>query len=97
MTITIYSKEQCKYCVMAKDFMGQNGIPYEEKKLDPESEGYAEERERLIEATAHKTFPWIYIKEDFVGGYNDLLHAYSTQKLHVMLQQAGVTIEEPDF
>eukprot|EP00512_Aurantiochytrium_limacinum_P002594 CAMPEP_0171509624 /NCGR_PEP_ID=MMETSP0958-20121227/14882_1 /TAXON_ID=87120 /ORGANISM="Aurantiochytrium limacinum, Strain ATCCMYA-1381" /LENGTH=83 /DNA_ID=CAMNT_0012046901 /DNA_START=84 /DNA_END=335 /DNA_ORIENTATION=- len=83
---------------MAKDFLKEHNIPFEEIKLDMGAEGYAEQRDKLIErSNGHKTFPWVFVKEEFVGGYTDLVHAYNTQTLHQMLQKSGVTIEEPDF
>jgi len=95
---TIYSKDGCKFCTLAKEFMKEQEIPFEETKLDPESEGYAAERQRLIDAAnGHKTFPWIFVGEEFIGGFSELQIAFNTQKLHRLLAAVGVTIEEPSF
>ncbi|GBG33636.1 Glutaredoxin [Hondaea fermentalgiana] len=95
---TLYCKDTCKYCVLAKEFLKEHNVPFEEVRMDPEEEGYAAQRDKLIEqSNGHKTFPWVFVKEEFVGGYTDLVHAFNTQKLHKLLEGAGVTIEEPDF
>lgn len=66
--------------------------------LDPESKDYGARRTALINATNHSTFPWIFIGKTFIGGYNDLLHAYNTFRLHDLLKQIGMgDILQEDF
>lgn len=31
--VTVYSTSTCPYCVMAKDWFKQNGVPYEDKNV----------------------------------------------------------------
>lgn len=95
--IQIFSKDECKYCKFAKTFMKQNNIPFKETKLNPQSDKYEIERQALIDKTNHRTFPWIFVNNDFLGGYTELTHLFSTNKLHKMLKDVNIIIDEPDF
>jgi glutaredoxin 3 len=102
--VRIISKDECKYCRMAKELMQEKGIPYQDTKWDKADEDYIEKRDAMIEKTnGHNTFPWIFVGEEFVGGYTDLLNAYNSQKLHAMCEKIGITLQasmtfdEPDF
>ena len=94
MTVKIYSKDGCIYCVKAKDFFDDLGVKYTEIKLDPsKKDEYKKERDRLIKETNHKTFPWIFIGDTFIGGFTDLKHKHSTLKLEDDLRKIGIEID----
>lgn len=96
---TLYCKDECKYCHLAKGFLKENEVPFTVVELDPKSDDYATQRDALIERSGgHKTFPWVFVKDEtFIGGYNELVHAYNTQRLHTLLRAVGVEVPEPDF
>ena len=67
--ITIYSKNNCQYCVQAKNLLKMKGVEFEEVKIDEVTEA----REFLL-AEGHKAVPQIY-KDGKVfvqGGYQGL-------------------------
>jgi glutaredoxin len=67
--LTVYSKNNCPFCVQAKNLLQLKGIEYEEIKIDEVSEA----REFVL-AEGHRTVPQIY-KDGalFVqGGYQGL-------------------------
>lgn len=72
MKATIYTKPNCPYCVRAKALLEKNEIPYVE--IDAVAE-----REALIErvtkdtGAAPRTVPQIYINDEHVGGYDQLV------------------------
>lgn len=72
-TYTIYSKEGCRYCKLAKEFMDSKGLLFKEIHLDPTAEEYQTIRDNLISQTGHRTFPWIFEGDRFVGGYKELV------------------------
>lgn len=65
--VTIYTKDDCPYCKLAKQFFESRSIPYKEKYVgtDITSEEYRE--------TINNTVPGIFINNEFIGGYNDLV------------------------
>jgi glutaredoxin 3 len=53
--ITVYSKNNCPYCVQAKNLLQLKGIMFEEVKIDEDSEA----REFVL-GEGHRTVPQIY-------------------------------------
>jgi len=67
--IIVYSKENCPYCVMAKNLLKKKGVEQIEEiriDLDPAK------RDHMIEITGRKTVPQIFIGSMHVGGFDDL-------------------------
>lgn len=67
--IIIYSKQNCPYCVRAKNLFRSHGLSFKEIDLT----GNFEELEKLKNRTKHFTVPQIFINDIFVGGYTDLV------------------------
>ena len=68
MIATIYTKQNCPYCVYAKQLMEEKNITYNEVII-----GEDMTRERFIEEYPHvKTLPLIFMNGNYVGGYDDL-------------------------
>jgi glutaredoxin 3 len=67
--LTVYSKNNCPFCIKAKNLLESKGIAFTEIKVDED----ASAREFLVTA-GHKTVPQIYKDgEVFIeGGYNGL-------------------------
>jgi glutaredoxin len=67
--ITVYSKNNCPYCVQAKNLLTLKGINYEEIKIDEDSEA----REFVL-GEGHRTVPQIYQDGKLLieGGYQGL-------------------------
>lgn len=67
--ITVYSKNNCPYCVQAKNLLQLKGIEYEEVKIDETPEA----REFVL-AEGHRTVPQIYRDGKLLveGGYQGL-------------------------
>ena len=65
----IYSRDNCSYCTKAKELFATHGIQYEENKLD----NIKELREKFQEfALVPKSFPQIFYKGTYIGGYTNL-------------------------
>ncbi len=67
--VIIFTKVPCPYCAAAKNYFKGEGIPFEEKDLTGNFEGMGE----LKKKTGHMTFPQIFINDEFIGGYDDLM------------------------
>jgi glutaredoxin 3 len=69
MMLTVYSKEMCPYCTNAKRFLTQHGIPYQERRVDLDTDNL-----KFIRDRGHRTVPQIYLGDElFVeGGWDGL-------------------------
>ena len=76
MKATVWSKNQCPYCVMAKNLLRSNGVEYEERNI---SEG-PWTKEQLLEAVPHaRTLPQIILDGNLIGGYDQLKKKLKTK------------------
>lgn len=67
--LTIYSKNNCGYCVQAKAFLKNKDIPFEEVNIEEDAD-----QMQFILSEGHRTMPQIYHNGKlFVeGGYQGL-------------------------
>lgn len=81
--VVIYSKENCPYCVWAKDLLSAKKIPYTEIRADLDPEKRAE-MERL---SGRRTFPQIFINDQAIGGFDDLSALAKSGELDKLIKQ----------
>ena len=80
--VTIYTKETCPYCVMAKNLLKQKGVTeLNEIRIDLDSS----QRDKMIELTGRMTVPQIFIGKTHVGGFDDLKVLNHSGKLDDLL------------
>lgn len=68
MNVKIYTRDDCPYCVRAKDFFAKKAIQVQEVKV-----GRDIARDDYATLTGMKTVPAIYIGNKLIGGYTDLV------------------------
>jgi len=69
MKAIVWSKDQCPYCVQAKQLLESKGIEYEERNIMHGT--YT--KEQLLEAVpTARTLPQIFLNEEYVGGFTEL-------------------------
>ncbi len=66
--ITIYSKQTCPYCDMAKRLLESKGQTWTEIDIEREDG----KRDEMIERSGRRTVPQIWIGDRHVGGFDDL-------------------------
>ncbi|HWH05209.1 MAG TPA: glutaredoxin [Gaiellaceae bacterium] len=66
--VTVYTTRWCGYCVRAKMLLDDQGIAYEEVRVDDDPSF----RQRLQELTGGWTVPQILIDDEPIGGYTEL-------------------------
>ena len=71
MQIEIYTKPDCPYCVRAKQFLREKGFHFGEKIL-----GVDFTSEKFV-IKYQTTFPAIFINNNLIGGYDQMLLLYS--------------------
>ena len=67
---TVFTKETCKFCKLAKNILVDSKIPTTEIKLEDEKN--KELSEPLKELTRLHTVPQIFFGTTFIGGYDEL-------------------------
>lgn len=75
--IVIYSANNCPYCRKAKNYLDQNGFTYNEIDLT----GNYDKIDELKQSTGHKTIPLIFVDDQFIGGYTDMIEKISSGEL----------------
>lgn len=79
--VKMYTKSYCPYCRAALKF-------FEELKIDVENIEVDEKpdvEKNIKEETGHHTFPQIFINDDFIGGFDDLIEFNESGKLEKLL------------
>ncbi|KAI9311405.1 glutaredoxin-1, partial [Dichotomocladium elegans] len=82
--VIVYSKTYCPYCKKAKKLLDQLGVKYRAVELNNEKNGTAIQ-DYLETRTGQRTVPNIFIKQQHVGGCDDLMAANANGNLQRML------------
>ena len=80
--VTLYSTTVCPYCIRAKQLLERKGIEYKEINLSNEA---PDVRIELMQRTNHRTVPQIFIKDQFIGGFDQLYALEREGKLDELL------------
>jgi glutaredoxin-like YruB-family protein len=64
--VEIFSTSSCHFCHMAKEWLAEKGIPYEDYNVGEN----AERRKEMVEITGQLGVPVIRVGEDVMVGFN---------------------------
>lgn len=76
-TITLYSTQTCPFCVQAESLLKRKGLPYNKILVDQSQEEFL----IMVNRSARRSVPQIFIGERHVGGFTDLLALEQTGEL----------------
>ena len=79
--VIVYSSAQCPYCVMAKQLLERKGVAFKEIRVDLEPA----KRDERMKKSKQRTVPQIFINDQAIGGYTDLLAIERAKQLDQML------------
>lgn len=83
MSVVLYTKSTCPYCINAKKLLDGKGVAYHEV-LFPELSD--DEKNALSQKTnGYRTVPQIFINDTFIGGFDQLNKLNQEGKLDAML------------
>mgnify|MGYP000297038995 CR=1 FL=1 len=82
--IEVYSSGHCPYCVMAKQFLEKRGLAYTEIRVDLDPA----KRDEMMKKSRQRTVPQIFINNEAIGGYTDLMAINQSKKLDSLLAQS---------
>ncbi len=74
---TLYTKVPCGYCMRAKALLDQHGVAYEQIDLTHDIEAQQE----LAQRTGHMTMPQIFVGDEFIGGFDELVLAIRNPRI----------------
>lgn len=84
--IEVYSTAVCPYCVAAKNLLKSKGLEWTEVRIDTD----AGQRETMLTRSGgRRSVPQIFVNDQHVGGYDDLVAADRSGKLQQMLETAA--------
>ena len=75
--ILLYVKKNCIYCQLAKNLLTDIGLDYEAIDLSDNQDLHL----KMINKTGQHTVPYIFIDDEFVGGYTEFKNLVKEQKL----------------
>ena len=81
--VIIYSTNACPFCVRAKQFFESRDIAYTELRIDESPEL---RQEMNAKSGGRRTVPQIFINDQHVGGYDDLMAMARTDALDKLLE-----------
>ena len=68
MTIVMYLKQSCPFCVMAKRLLAGKGQEW----IEIDIQANPERRAEMVERSGRFTVPQIFIGDQHIGGFDDL-------------------------
>ena len=83
MSVVIYSKRVCPYCVKAKNLLNMKKVSFKEIMVDDSPEIL---QEMLQRSNNRRTVPQIFIHGQGIGGFDDLRDLDRAGKLDALLQ-----------
>lgn len=66
MSVTVYTTNHCPYCVMAKRFLKENNVEFEEKNVEKDRDAAHE----MIEKSGQMGVPVLDINGKIIVGFN---------------------------
>ncbi len=85
MSIIVYSKDHCPYCVKAKGLLTRKGKTFTELDVSQDANAL---QEMLAKSNGKRTVPQIFINGTHVGGCDDLYALEAAGKLDALLNAA---------
>lgn len=84
MSVTLYTRQTCYYCVQAKRLLDKLDVQYVEIPVDRDQARLQEMKER----SGLRTVPQIWIGETHVGGCDELYAMHRAGQLEPLLSQS---------
>jgi glutaredoxin 3 len=84
--IEVFSTAVCPYCVAAKNLLKSKGLEWTEVRIDLD----ATQRDAMLARSGgRRTVPQIFVNDQYVGGFDDLVAADRSGKLSQLLELAA--------
>ena len=87
MSVTIYTKHNCHYCVRAKNLLKTRNIPFKEIDI---TDDLNLQKECFSKSNGMITVPQIFFGTFHVGGFDNLLKLSSTERFNEILKEENI-------
>ncbi|MEM6339245.1 MAG: glutaredoxin domain-containing protein [Pseudomonadota bacterium] len=77
LDIVIYAKTGCIYCMRAKELLKMKQLKYKQIELSNNKDLHL----KLANQTGQTTVPYVFINNDFIGGFQELQNLENEGKL----------------
>ncbi|MGF1509109.1 MAG: glutaredoxin family protein [Myxococcota bacterium] len=81
--VRVYSAEWCPFCRRARSLLDRKGVRYQVVDVD----GDLDKRRWLADVTGQRTIPQIFIGDEAIGGYTELLGLEMEGVLETLLDE----------
>lgn len=85
MSVKMYTRKYCSYCVRAKRLLDELGVTYDEVPVDDDAEALA----TMKAESGQRTVPQIWIGGTHIGGCDELMSLHSAGRLTSLLADVG--------
>lgn len=90
MKAIVWSKPSCPYCIMAKKLLEKKGYTIEERVV-----GFGFTKDQLLEAVPNaRTVPQIFLDDEYVGGYDNLVEHFESKIVKTSVQQQWEIVDK---
>ncbi|MDO4289304.1 MAG: glutaredoxin 3 [Eubacterium sp.] len=80
-SVKLYTWPHCPYCNNAKQLLKDKNVAFS----DVDIYGNEEMRDALTEKTGQRTVPYVFIDDEFIGGFSELANLDHIGKLDALL------------
>lgn len=81
--VIIYTTESCPYCRQAERLLTAKNIAYTEIRVDQD----AALKEEMMTRSGRRSVPQIFINDQSIGGFDDMVALEKTGELDILLKQ----------
>jgi glutaredoxin 3 len=81
MSLIVYTKDYCPYCVLAKNLLTSIGANYEEVNVTDNQDLLMQ----IVAKSRMRTVPQIFLGEECLGGYTDIASLHEKGELTAKL------------
>ena len=98
--VVMFALEWCEFCWSVRKLFDKYDIPYQSVDLD--SAAYQKDnwggeiRKVLKDRLNSPTIPQIFVGNEYVGGCTETFDAFNEGRLHKLLEEHGITIEQAE-
>lgn len=91
--VLMFSKTGCPYCVKAEQVFKRMEVEPTVYHMDKETNGM-EVFQALVKLTTQRTVPNIFITQQHIGGYAELLRAVKNKTVQKLLTKANIPFKD---